>query len=67
MLTSLMLDVTFGRYLVSKDLVGKLTTLLNPPSLAGNASRFGTESFGDGQPVMDGIKSERMVSSRLCR
>ena len=39
----------------------------NPPSLAGNASRFRTESFGGGQPVMDGIKSERMVSSRLRR
>ena len=39
----------------------------NPPSLAGNASRFRTESFGGGRPVMDGIKSEQMVSSRLRR
>ena len=38
-----------------------------PPSLAGSAIRFLTMSFGGDRPVIDGINSERIVSSKVCK
>ena len=43
------------------------SVISNPPSLAGNAIGLLRVLFGGEQPVIDGIKMDWMVSSRVCR
>ena len=59
--------MTFEEALNSSSEREEATCIPNPPSLAGSASNFRMESLGGGWPVMDGKKSERIVSSRLSR